>query len=123
VNTRARFAASALRGRSLSDPGSTVSVIGAIRLGEKPRPMTSDSAVRGATFLRFVKRSLAPWIYPGDIVIMDNLNVHKMAVVREAILDAGAIPVFLPTYSPELNPIECLWADWKRQLRALAVDA
>jgi transposase len=63
-----------------------------------------------------VKRRLAPWTYPGDIVVMDNLNIHKMHVVREAILDAGGFPVYLPTYSPELNPIERLWADIKRRL-------
>lgn len=120
--------ARSLRGERVAGPKpfrswKTVSVIGAIRLGEKPRMMTNETAVRGSIFLRFVKRSLAPWIYPGDIVIMDNLNIHKMAIVREAISEAGGIPIYLPTYSPELNPIECLWADWKRQLRTLAIDA
>lgn len=57
------------------------------------------------------KVRLAPWLYPGDIVVMDNLNIHKMRIVSEAIRDAGGFPVFLPTYSPELNPIERLWAD------------
>ena len=101
----------------------TISLIGAIRLGEKPKIMTSKTAVNGPTFLRFVKERLGPWIYPGDIVIMDNLNIHKMLVVREAILDAGGFPVYLPTYSPELNPIERLWADMKRRLRTLALNA
>ncbi len=94
----------------------TISLVGAIRLGEKPKLMTSRSTINGPAFLRFVKRRLAPWLSPGDVVIMDNLNIHKMLVVREAILDAGGIPVYLPTYSPELNPIEGLWADMKRQL-------
>jgi transposase len=84
--------------------------------------MTSRSAVNGPKFLRFVKERLAPWLSPGDIVIMDNLNIHKMLMVREAILDAGGFPVYLPTYSPELNPIERLWADMKRQLRTLAIS-
>ena len=101
----------------------TVSLIGAIRLGERPKLMTSEVAVDGRKFLRFVKQRLAPWIYPGDIVIMDNLNIHKMHVVREAIRDAGGFPVYLPTYSPELNPIERLWADLKRRLRSLAISA
>jgi transposase len=101
----------------------TISLIGAIRLGEKPKLMTSKTAVDGRTFLRFVKRRLSSWLYPGDIVIMDNLSIHKMLVVREAILDAGGIPIYLPTYSPELNPIERLWADMKRQLRTLALNA
>lgn len=86
----------------------TISLIGAIRVGEKPKLMTSKGAVDGRTFRRFVKHRLAPWIYPGDIVIMDNLSIHKMESVREAILDAVGIPLYLPTYSPELNPIERL---------------
>ncbi len=101
----------------------TLSLIGAIRLGERPKIMTSKTAVDGRTFLRFVKERLGPWLYPGDVVIMDNLSIHKMQMVREAILEAGGIPVYLPTYSPELNPIERLWADMKRQLRTLAINA
>ncbi|WXB18338.1 IS630 family transposase [Pendulispora albinea] len=101
----------------------TLSLIGAIRLGEKPKIMTSKAAVNGTTFLRFIKHRLSSWLYPGDIVIMDNLSIHKMLLVREAILDAGGFPVYLPTYSPELNPIERLWADMKRRLRTLALDA
>jgi transposase len=53
---------------------------------------------------------------------MDNLNIHKMLAVRSAIEEAGATPVYLPTYSPELNPIELLWADLKRSLRTLAIN-
>lgn len=101
----------------------TISLIGAIRLGERPKIMTCTKAVDGTTFRRFVTQRLAPWIYPGDVVIMDNLNIHKMHVVREAILDAGGFPLYLPTYSPELNPIERLWADLKRRLRSLAINA
>lgn len=101
----------------------TLSLIGAIRLGERPKIMTSETAVGGRTFLRFIRERLASWLNPGDIVIMDNLNVHKMLVVREAIRDAGGFPIYLPTYSPELNPIELLWADIKRRLRALAISS
>jgi transposase len=53
---------------------------------------------------------------------MDNLNIHKMALVKTAILSADALPIYLPTYSPELNPIELLWADLKRELRKLAIN-
>jgi transposase len=100
----------------------TVSLIGAIRLGAKPKLMTHPGSVTGPTFIRFVRTRLVPWLRPGDVVVMDNLNIHKMLSVRSAIESAGAHPVYLPTYSPELNPIELLWADLKRSLRALAID-
>jgi transposase len=101
----------------------TLSLIGAIRLGAKPKLMTHRGSVNGAVFLRFVRQRLAPWLRRGDIVVMDNLNTHKMQKVRAAIEAAGATPVYLPTYSPELNPIELWWADLKRHLRKLGVDA
>ena len=100
----------------------TVSLLGAIRLGEKPRLMTHRGSINGSTFLRFVRKYLVPWLRRGDVVVMDNLNSHKMKPVRAAIEAAGAVPVYLPTYSPELNPIELWWADMKRTLRRLAID-
>jgi len=100
----------------------TVSLVGAIRLGERPRLMTHRGSVDGATFIRFVKNYLVPSLKRGDIVVMDNLNIHKMKRVRELIAAAGAIAVYLPTYSPELNPIELWWNDLKRELRKLAID-
>ena len=100
----------------------TLSLIGAIRLGERPRLMTYDGAVNGAIFLQFIKRRLAPHLCRGDVVVMDNLNFHKMRVVRQAIESVGATALYLPTYSPELNPIERLWADMKRQLRKIGAD-
>lgn len=100
----------------------TMSIVGAIRLGAKPRLMTHRGAINGRIFLTFVRTRLAPFIGPGDVVVMDNLSFHKMTVVREAIEATGASAVYLPTYSPELNPIELLWSDLKRSLRALAID-
>jgi transposase len=100
----------------------TVSLIGAIRLGARPKLMTHSGPVNGRVFLRFTTERLVPWLRRGDIVVMDNLNIHKMKAVREAIERAGASALFLPTYSPELNPIELWWADLKRQLRALGLD-
>ncbi len=70
----------------------------------------------------FTRTRLVPWLRRGDVVIMDNLNMHKMVAVRAAITAAGATPIYLPTYSPELNPIELLWADIKRALRSLALN-
>lgn len=100
----------------------TLSLIGAIRLGSRPKLMTYDGAINGRVFLHFVRRRLAPWLRPGDVVVLDNLSIHKMVAVREAIEAAGAIPIYLPTYSPELNPIELWWADLKRQLRSLGIN-
>lgn len=100
----------------------TLSLIGAIRLGCKPKLMTCRGAVNGRTFLRFVKRRLAPWLRRGDVVLLDNLNIHKMVAVKRAIEAAGATPVYLPVYSPELNPIELLWCDLKRSLRRIGAD-
>ena len=100
----------------------TVSLIGAIRLGQRPRLMTHRGPVTGDVFLQFVRRRLVPWLRRGDVVVMDNLNIHKMLAVRSAIERAGATPIYLPTYSPELNPIEPLWCDLKRDLRKLGLD-
>jgi transposase len=116
-----------LRGQRVhgSRPGKswkTVSLIGAIRLGRKPKLMTHNGAVNGPVFLRFTKQRLVPWLRRGDIVVMDNLNIHRMTTVRDAIESVGARVIFLPTYSPELNPIELLWGDIKRSLRTLGLD-
>jgi transposase len=100
----------------------TLSLIGAVRLGDRPRLMTHRGAVNGRTFLRFVRHRLVPWLEKGDVVVMDNLNIHKMLRVRAAIEAAGAFPVYLPTYSPELNPIELWWGHLKRSVRALCLD-
>jgi transposase len=98
----------------------TLSLVGAIRLGQRPRLMTHRGVVNGRVFLRFVKTRLLPWIRPNDIVVMDNLQTHKMRAVKVAIESVGAHPIFLPAYSPDLNPIELWWADMKRELRRLA---
>jgi transposase len=100
----------------------TLSLIGAIRLGRRPKLMTHHGPVNGRVFLRFVKQRLVPWLRRGDVVVMDNLNMHKMSAVRDAIESIGASAVYLPTYSPELNPIELWWADLKRQLRTLGIN-
>ena len=100
----------------------TVSLIGAIRLGARPLLMTHRGAVNGLVFRRFVRTRLVPWLRRGDVVVMDNLNSHKMAEVRAMIFVAGATPLYLPTYSPELNPIELLWTHLKRALRQLGPD-
>jgi transposase len=101
---------------------STLTLIGAVREGKRPKLMTHRGPVNGRVFLKFVKRRLLPWLRRGDVVVMDNLAAHKMPAVREAIESAGAIAIYLPTYSPELNPIELWWGHLKATLRSLHVD-
>jgi transposase len=105
-------------------PGSswkTLSLIGAIRLGTKPKLMTHRGPVNRRVFLKFVRQRLVPWLRRGDIVLMDNLAAHKVKGVRAAIESVGAVVIYLPPYSPDMNPIELWWADVKRDLRKRGV--
>jgi transposase len=76
--------------------------------------------MNGRIFRTYVERCLVPTLCPGDIVIMDNLRAHKVAGVREAIEAVGAVLVYLPPYSPDLNSIEQLFAKLKAPLRKAA---
>jgi transposase len=76
-----------------------------------------DGAVDGPAFLAWVEQSLAPSLRPGDTVVADNLGSHKVAGVREAIEARGASLLYLPPYSPDLNPIELAFSKLKRLLR------
>jgi len=69
-------------------------------------------------FLAYVEQVLAPQLRPGDIVIMDNLQPHKAAGVRQAIEATGATVLYLPPYSPDFHPIENLWSKLKTHLRS-----
>ena len=77
----------------------------------------SSMAPSTARFLAWVQQALVPTLLKGDIVIMDNLGSHKVAGVREAIEAVGATPLYLPSYSPDLNPIEQVFAKLKAILR------
>lgn len=79
-----------------------------------------DGAVNGDVFEAFVEQVLGPALRPGDIVVMDNLSSHKRQRTRELIEQRGACLVFLPPYSPDLNPIELVFAKIKCLLRSLA---
>lgn len=79
---------------------------------------TVDGAINADLFTAFTKQVLAPTLTPGDIVVMDNLSSHKVGGVREAIEAAGAKPLFLPPYSPDLNPIEPAFSKIKQRLRS-----
>ncbi len=69
-------------------------------------PLTIDGAINGELFQAYVEQVLVPTLKPDDVVIMDNLRVHKMAGVRQAIKATGARLLFIPPFSPDLNPIE-----------------
>ena len=78
--------------------------------------------INGASFLAWVQQALVPTLSAGDIVIMDNLSSHKVAGVHEAIEAVGATPLYLPPYSPDLNPIEQVFAKLKAILRKVAPE-
>jgi transposase len=79
-----------------------------------------DGATTGEIFLGFVKQALAPRLKAGDVVVLDNLQAHKVKGVHEAIESAGARLLYLPPYSPDFSPIEPLWSKVKQRLRSLA---
>src|SRR5208282_2011820 len=83
-------------------------------------PMIVDGPINGELFLAYVKQCLVPTLQPGDIVMLDNLPVHKVAGVAEAINAAGATLRYLPKYSPDLNPIEMPYSKFKAYMRQLA---
>lgn len=83
-------------------------------------PCVIDGAINGETFRAYVEQFLAPTLSAGDIVVMDNLSSHKVAGIREAIEAAGATLLYLPPYSPDLNPIEQVFAKLKARLRKAA---
>jgi transposase len=76
-------------------------------------PLVLDGPMTGIAFRAYVEQSLAPALEPGDVVVLDNLAAHKVDGVRQAITAAGASVLYLPPYSPDLNPIEQLFAKLK----------
>jgi transposase len=80
-------------------------------------PMTINGAVDGIVFKVYVAEVLCPTLEPGDVVVMDNLPAHKVAGIRELIEACGAKLIYLPPYSPDLNPIEKCWSKIKTHLR------
>jgi transposase len=95
----------------------TLTFIAALRVDRIEAPCVIDGPINGETFRAYVEQSLVPTLRPGDIVIMDNLGSHKGEAIRAAIRAAGARRFFLPPYSPDLNPIEQVFAKLKHLLR------
>jgi len=98
----------------------TLTFIAALRHDRIDAPCVLDGPINGQLFTAWVEQFLVPTLAPGDIVIMDNLDSHKGKAVRNAIRAAGARLFFLPPYSPDLNPIEQVFAKLKLLLRKAA---
>ena len=96
----------------------TSTFLAALRVTGLTAPGVFDGAIDGPSFLAYIEQILVPTLHPGDMVIADNLNVHKVAGVRLAIERVGATLVYLPPYSPDLNPIELCFAKLKALVRA-----
>ena len=97
-----------------------ITFVGALRLRGMTAPFVLEGAMNGPMFLAYVKQCLVPTLKRGEIVLMDNLPVHKVAGVREAIEAVGATLLYLPSYSPDLNPIEMAFSKLKAHLRKAA---
>ena len=94
-----------------------LTILGAISTRGVVAAMTIEEPTDSDIFLAYVQQVLCPALRPGDLVVMDNLSSHKANGVRESIAAAGAGLLYLPPYSPDLNPIEKAWAKLKQLLR------
>ncbi len=104
-------------GRVPRNRGAVTTIIGAIAARGLTALMTVEGGTSGAVFLRFVREHLGPSLRAGDVVVMDNLGAHHATGVRQAIEARGASVLYMPPYSPDLNPIELCWSKFKDVLR------
>lgn len=95
----------------------TLTFLAALRCDRIDAPCVIDGPINGESFLAYIEQLLLPALRPGDIVIIDNLGSHKSKAVRQLIRSVGAKLFFLPPYSPDLNPIEQVFAKLKTLLR------
>lgn len=98
----------------------TTTFTAGLRLNGLVAPMLLDGPMNGDTFLAYIEQVLVPELAKADLVIMDNLPAHKVAGVRQAIEGAGAQLLYLPSYSPDFNPIEMAFSKLKALLRKAA---
>jgi transposase len=98
-------------------------ILSSIRLDGTAVPLVFEGALNGELFRAYISQCLAPSLKPGDIVVMDNLSCHKVSGIVETIEAVGASVLFLPPYSPDLNPIELMWSKIKTVLRKLKIRA
>lgn len=99
---------------------STATFIAALRHDRLSAPWIIDGPMDGTLFLTYLEKVLAPELQPGDLVICDNLSSHKVSGVKQAVESRGARLLYLPAYSPDLNPIEMAFAKLKAALRRAA---
>ena len=97
----------------------TLTLLAALRRDRITAPCVIDGPINGRSFLAYVEQVLVPTLQQGDVVIMDNLGSHKRQAIRRAIRAVGAKLLFLPAYSPDLNPIEQVFAKLKTLLRKI----
>ena len=95
----------------------TMTFLAALRCDRITAPCVFDGPINGESFQSYVEQVLLPSLNPGDIVIMDNLGSHKGSAIRQIIKSAGARLLFLPPYSPDLNPIEQVFSKLKHLMR------
>jgi transposase len=100
-------------GKAPRNQGTNLTVVGAVALDGVRALMAYEGGTTKEAYLRFVREVLAPSLRPGDVVVQDNLSSHYADGVKEAIEAAGASVLYLPPYSPELNPIEHTWSKLK----------
>lgn len=98
----------------------TLTFVAALRSDRIDAPCVLDGPVNRQSFLAWVEQFLVPTLKPGDVVILDNLSSHKGPAIRQAIRNVGARLLFLPPYSPDLNPIEQMFSKLKTLLRKAA---
>ena len=100
--------------------GDETTFVGALRRRRLTAPLVTDGPMDGEMFLAYVRQFLCPTLQPGDTVILDNLSSHKVKGVEKAITAIGATLLYLPPYSPDLNPIERFFSKLKALLRKAA---
>lgn len=96
----------------------TTTFLAALRVTGLTAPLVVDGAINGLLFKGWIEQHLVPTLSSGDIVVMDNLASHKVAGVRQAIERVGAEVIYLPPYSPDLNPIETVFSKFKWLVRS-----
>jgi transposase len=106
-------------GKVIRNRGTVTTMIGALTMKGLGALMTVEGGTTGNVFIAFVQACLVPTLKSSDVVVMDNLAAHKVKTLRRLIEAAGARVLFLPAYSPDLNPIEECWSNVKANLRRI----